>query len=271
MSLATADLSASSELQAQSFALAAAVEEQRLEVWYQPKLMLGSRALRGAEALVRLRDPNAGIVLPSAFIPGATMDAYEAMTAFVIDSVARDWSFLRRHGLAFTLSINASIKMMQRPSFLEMIRGAWPHFDKRPRLIVEVTEDELITDLRAAQEIATQLKLCDVDISIDDFGAGYSSFASLRNLPFSEIKLDKSFVIGSGSDEKLRPFCAATAALARQFEIQSVAEGIENAADLAVVEEAGFDMGQGFYFARPRPLAEVVELAGKMWAAAPKI
>src|SRR5207342_147547 len=102
------------------------------EVWYQPKLMLGFRALRGAEALVRLRDTDLGIVLPSAFLPGATIDAYEAMTAFVIDSVARDWSFLRRHGLAFTLSINASIKMMQRPSFLEMIRGAWPQFDKRP-------------------------------------------------------------------------------------------------------------------------------------------
>ena len=152
-----------------------------------------------------------------------------------------------------------------------MIRGAWPQFDKRPRLIVEVTEDELITDLRAAQEIATQLKLYDVDISIDDFGAGYSSFASLRNLPFSEIKLDKSFVIGSGSDEKLRAFCAATAALARQLEIQSVAEGIETAADLAAVEEAGFDMGQGYYFARPMPLAGFVALAGKMWAAAPKI
>ena len=163
-----------------------------------------------------------------------------------------------------SISINASISMIQRPAFLDMIRGAWPDSSKRPRLVVEVTEDDMITDLSLAQEIATQLKLYDVDISIDDFGAGYSSFARLRDLPFKEIKLDKSFVIGCGGDDKQLAFCEATAALARQFQIQSVAEGIETADDLAAIERAGFDFGQGYYFARPKPLGEFIELVTKL-------
>ncbi len=79
----------------------------------------------GAEALVRLRHPKVGIISPASFIPSATIDAYEAMTAFVIETVAHDWSLLKSRGLPLTLSINASIPMMERPSFVDMIRGAW--------------------------------------------------------------------------------------------------------------------------------------------------
>ncbi len=263
-SLLGANLPAPSEKPVVLFDLPEALAKGWLEVWYQPKVTLKSRTMGGAEALVRLRHPQMGIIPPVSFIPSSTTDAYEAMTAFVVESVARDWGVLKSRGWPLTLSINASIKMIERPSFLEMIRGAWSALSDRPRLIVEVTEDDLIVDMQSAQEIATQLKLYDVDISIDDFGSGYSSFASLRDLPFSELKLDKSFVLGCSTDPKLRAFVEATAALARQFEVRSVAEGIETAEDLAVVEAAGFDIGQGYIFARPKPIAEFLELLDKL-------
>ena len=224
-----------------------------LEVWYQPKLKLDGRVIIGAEALLRLRHPEHGIVPPDKFLPSAHSDAYETMTAFVIDSAARDWRELAKHSLALGLSINAGMSLIQRPSFLEMIRSAWPHGQTRPKLTVEITEDEITEDTQLVREMAHQLRLYDVAIAIDDFGAGYSSFARLRDLPFDELKLDRAFVTGCATDPTLLAFCQATAALGRHFGVVSTAEGIETAAEMEAIKACGFNIGQGYFIARPMP------------------
>ncbi|MGE0231958.1 MAG: EAL domain-containing protein [Flavobacteriaceae bacterium] len=230
-----------------------------LEVWYQPQIITGSLGVRAAEALVRLRHPQLGIIAPGQFLSNAPMDAYEAMTAFVIDSVARDTPNLVSEGRQLSISINASIRMLQQRAFLDMIRDAWPEGSLKPRLIVEVTEDELITDIEIAQEISIQLGLHDVDIAIDDFGSGFSSFAHLRTLPFKQLKLDKSYVTGSGSDPAKHAVCCAATAMARQLGMETVAEGVETALDAAAVSKARFGAAQGYYFARPRPIDDLVK------------
>lgn len=222
-----------------------------LELWYQPKLELATGAIVGAEALIRMRHPELGIVPPVSFVPDSRSSAYEDMTQFVIETSARHHRALPPFANTLKFSINASVALMQKASFVDMIRDAWPDSFVHPGLIVEVTEDEVVGDMLAAHEVATQLKLHNVELAIDDFGSGYSSFSRFRDLPFAELKLDRSFVTGSGTDPRKRAVCKAATALARSFHVRAVAEGVETAADLAVVREAEFDQAQGYHFARP--------------------
>jgi EAL domain-containing protein (putative c-di-GMP-specific phosphodiesterase class I)/CheY-like chemotaxis protein len=224
-----------------------------LELWYQPRIDLHSGEIAGAEALIRMRHPELGIVPPVSFVPESGSSAYEEMTQFVIETSARHHRALPAFAQKLKFSINASVALMQKASFVDMIRDAWPDPFAHPGLIVEVTEDEVVGDLLAAHEVATQLKLHNVELAIDDFGSGYSSFSRFRDLPFAELKLDRSFVTGCGSDPRKRAVCRAATALARSFHVRAVAEGVETADELAVIRDADFDQVQGYYFARPAP------------------
>jgi EAL domain-containing protein (putative c-di-GMP-specific phosphodiesterase class I) len=233
-----------------------ALAKRWLEVWYQPKVNLQRRVLAGAEALLRLRHPMLGIIPPSRFIPSTGSAPYDDMTAFVFETVARDWAILGRLGAKLAVSINASMELVARPSFLDMLTAAWPKMEARPPLIIEVTEGDAMSDLQSARESAIQLRLHGAHLSIDDFGIGYSTFARLRDLPFSEIKLDRTFVLGCSTDPKQKAICEATVGLARQFGILATAEGIEHEADCATIQQLGFDMAQGYFFARPSTFAD---------------
>ncbi len=109
-------------------------------------------------------------------------------------------------------------------------------------------------------EISTQLRIYGITFAIDDFGEGFSSFARLRDLPFAELKLDRSFVHGSGADSQNAGICAAIINLAHHFGAVAVAEGIETAADLQAVHRMGCDMGQGYFLARPMPKESFINL-----------
>ncbi|RUT31350.1 EAL domain-containing protein [Arsenicitalea aurantiaca] len=224
-----------------------------LELWYQPKCEVSTGRVLGAEALIRLRHPAMGIMPPVSFVPPSGTNAYEKMTQFVIEQAARQHAKLPLFASRIKFSINASIALMQKPVFVDMIRDAWPDPFGHPGLIVEVTEDEVTGDMVLAREVATQLKLHNVELSIDDFGAGYSSFSRFRDLPFAELKLDRSFVMGCGSDPRKQAVCRAASAMARSFHVRTVAEGVETEAELAVIADAEFDAAQGYFFARPMP------------------
>lgn len=237
-----------------------AIDRGWLEVWYQPKVNLRRRILSGAEALVRLRHPQLGIVPPSAFVPSSTSNPYDVMTGFVFEAIARDWKALGAMGTKLPIAMNASIRLIERPQFLQMLTDTWPTMAERLNLIVEVTEDEVISDLQLARDSAVQLKLHGAKLSIDDFGTGYSTFARLRDLPCDEIKLDRSFVEGCSKDTRQRALCEAVVSLAREFGVSPVAEGVEGKADCDTLTELGFESAQGFYFARPLPFAQFREL-----------
>lgn len=240
--------------------LEAGLRNNWLELWYQPKIDLRSRLVCGAEALVRLRHPVHGVVQPDRFLPAPGDALYRALTDYIVEQSLRDWVTFADHKMTNRLAINVPASVLQRSDFVAHLRRHLPDHPRFPGLIVEITEDEAISDPEMAREVAVQLKLYNVHVSIDDFGSGYSSLARLKELPFAEVKLDRSFVSGCSQDSTKRAMCEAVVDLARRFRITSVAEGVETADDLRVLEEVGYDVGQGFLFARPMVSDDFIRL-----------
>jgi EAL domain-containing protein (putative c-di-GMP-specific phosphodiesterase class I)/CheY-like chemotaxis protein len=240
--------------------LGAALRNNWLELWYQPKIDLKSRMLCGAEALIRLRHPTHGVVPPANFLPSPGDPLYRPLTDFIVERSLRDWEVFAAHKMTDRLAINVPASVLQRPDFVAHLRKHLPDDPRFPGLIVEITEDEAISDPELAREVAVQLKLYNVHVSIDDFGSGYSSLARLKELPFAEVKVDRSFVNGCARDATKRAMCEAVVDLARRFKITAVAEGVETNEDLQVLVDAGYDAAQGFLFARPMVSDDFIDL-----------
>jgi len=145
------------------------------------------------------------------------------------------------------------------PDFIDLIRRISPTDSRFPGLVLEVTEDEVIRDPQWMREIATQLKLYNIEISIDDFGSAYASLSRLNDLPVAEIKIDRSFVSGCSSNQSRRMLCQTVVDLAHGFGASVCAEGVETAEDLRVLIEMGADEAQGFLFAKPMPPEQLMQ------------
>src|SRR5215472_14072556 len=145
-------------------------------------------------------------------------------------------------------------------SVAELVREYRPKSERWPGLIVEVTEDQIVRDIALARDIAGQLQVSGIQIAIDDFGGGYSSLASLRELPFAELKLDRSFVVNCAADGTNAAICQTAIDLAHRFGSAAVAEGVENQADLQALMVMGCDFGQGVLIAPPMPKERFLEL-----------
>ena len=233
-----------------------ALQNNWLELWYQPKIDLSSMLICGAEALLRLRHPERGVLLPSEFLPPPGDPLFQPLTDFVVRRALADWSVLAANQITNRLAINVPASVLQNPDFVANVRRHLPASETFPGLIVEITEDEAINDLELAREVAIQLKLYNIHIAIDDFGAGYSSLARLQELPFAELKLDRSFVSGCAIDDRKQLMCRNVVELAHRSNILAVAEGVETASDLAVLTRLGFDIAQGFIFAKAMERAD---------------
>jgi EAL domain-containing protein (putative c-di-GMP-specific phosphodiesterase class I) len=236
-----------------SVSLSEALERGWLEVWYQPKLNLIERKFAGAEGLIRCRHPELGILPPSTFLPDAEAHELTALTQFVIVTALRDWEVLAKEGFNLKFAVNAPIAALTDLNLPDLIRANTPRDGEWPGLILEVTEGEVAKDIGLAHEIATQLSIYGINLSIDDFGEGYSSFARLRELPFAELKLDASFVKNASQEAKNAAICQAVIDLAHSFGALAVAEGLETAADVQTLQRMGCDIGQGYVFSRPMP------------------
>ena len=222
-----------------------ALERNWLEVWYQAKIDLKSMTICGAEALVRARHPERGVVAPADFLPTAGDPLYQPLSSFVLRRAMADWPIFADHGAALKLSVNSPVSVLQAPGFIGLIRRVLPEDGRFPALILEVTEDEIISDLGWMHEIATQLRLYNVSLSIDDFGSAYASLARLRDLPFVEIKLDRSFVANCADNPLNRGVCATVVDLAHRFQASLCAEGVETEEDLPLSHGHGLRHGAG--------------------------
>jgi diguanylate cyclase (GGDEF)-like protein len=238
-----------------------ALRNNWLELWYQPKIDLKSGQACGAEGLIRARHPLHGIITPDHLLPPAGDPDYRPLTEFVVKCAMADWARFAQRGLPLKLSINAPVSVIHTPAFITLVRSALPDNPNFGGLIIEVTEDELIRDSEWAHEVATQLKLYNVDLSIDDFGAGYASLSRLNDLPFAEIKIDRSFVSGCASSQLKYGLCQTVVDLAHRFGATACAEGVETNEDLRAVMAMQCDTAQGFLFAKPMPAADFTEAA----------
>jgi EAL domain-containing protein (putative c-di-GMP-specific phosphodiesterase class I)/FixJ family two-component response regulator len=231
--------------------LAEALREGWLEVWYQPKIDLKTLTVSGAEALIRAEHPIHGIVSPIDLLPLAGDPLYQPLSLFVLQRTMEDWVLFAKRGVSLRLAINVPASVLSGPGFVEAVRRAVPVDRTFPGLIIEITEDEIIRDSARISEVMTQLKLYNATISIDDFGTAHSSLSRVKDLPFSEIKLDRSFVSGCASDPIKRGLCQTVVDLAHRFDASACAEGVELVDDLRCLIELGFDTAQGFLFGKP--------------------
>jgi EAL domain-containing protein (putative c-di-GMP-specific phosphodiesterase class I) len=250
-----------------------ALERNWLELWYQPKLDLRRRAgLAGAEGLARVRHPEHGVVPPAAFIPGASSADLIDLAEHALRTVLHDADEFADAGHAMRLAINVPVEALLTLAIAAIVRETRARESASPGIILEVTEDQIIRDIPAAHEIATQLRIHGIALALDDFGNGYSSLARLKELPFAELKLDRSFVDNCSLDPTNAALCRTAVELAHRFDSVAVAEGIETKEDLATIRSTGCDIGQGFLFAQAMPkeilLARLAGLGADGFAAA---
>jgi EAL domain-containing protein (putative c-di-GMP-specific phosphodiesterase class I) len=237
-----------------------ALRETRLELWYQPKIDIKQRCLAGAEALARIRHPERGVLLPASFLPGVSDDVLARLTEHALLTVLRDWTVFDEAGFNLRLAINVPVHLLDRLPIETIVSENRPKAEYWPGLIVEVTEDQIVRDIRRSQEIAAKLRVSGISVAIDDFGAGFSSFSSLRELSFAELKLNHSFVKGCAGDPTNAAICQTAIDLAHRFGSAAVAEGIETIADLQAMQIMGCDFGQGHLIAPPMPKDDFMAL-----------
>lgn len=238
--------------------LGEALSAHWLDVAYQPKVDLLQNRVVGAEGLARLNHPKHGMLGPASFLPNASDLALQALTEFVIRKAFLDWEVLASTGRNLQLAVNAPVQALLNPDLAMLVRES-PRSEDWPGLILEVTESEAIKELDAVAEAAIQLRIYNVGLAIDDFGSGYSSFARLRQLPFSELKLDRSYVQNCASDPLNAGICRSIIDLAHASGAVSVAEGVETAHDWTALVRMQCDLGQGFYFGHPMSVGKLIE------------
>ncbi len=248
--------------------LARALRRGWLEVWYQPTVSLQTGHMVGAEGLIRVRHPELGVLGPGAFLPGAGEPEMLEMTERVIASALHDWTDCAALGMpAINLAVNVPASAFVELPIAQIIREERPKSDQWPGLILEVTEDQIVNDLTMANEVANELRSQHCSLAIDDFGAGYSSLGRLRQLPFSELKIDRAYVTDCHRDKVKEGMLESMIALARGFGLKIVAEGIETFHESHKLQGLGVAVGQGFLFAKPMPkdglLAKISAFTGK--------
>jgi len=236
--------------------LSRAIEQDCLEVHFQPKLELATQRIAGCEALVRWQDARRGAVAPSTFVPlaeasGLILGLGEAVLRHAcID--ARTW---QQNGHAeFHLAVNLSPAQIRDDRLVEMIDSVLleTHFDPR-FLEFEVTESALIQDEDRTFSVLQQLRDRGCRISLDDFGTGYSSLSNLKRFPVDTLKIDRSFVSGIGISAADEAITAAILAMAQSLGVRVIAEGIETERQLRFLEDRKCDEVQGFLISRPLP------------------
>jgi EAL domain-containing protein (putative c-di-GMP-specific phosphodiesterase class I) len=200
---------------------------------------------------------------PGAFLPGAGESDMLALTERVIISALRDWEDCAARGVSIKFSVNVPVSALVKLPIAAILRAERPKAANWPGLIMEVTEDEIIHDLRIANEVAGALRSFNCTLALDDFGAGYSSLARLRQLPFSELKIDRSYVSDCHKDRVSAGLCEVIIQLGRRFGLKTVAEGIETTHECHKLQAAGCDIGQGYLFAKPMPKNQLIGMMSR--------
>ncbi|MGA6962388.1 MAG: EAL domain-containing protein [Xanthobacteraceae bacterium] len=235
-----------------------------LELFYQPKIELKTKRLVGAEGLVRARHPTQGLLNPGVFLPGASESDMLRLTERVIITALQDWQACAAAGIPLKLSVNVPVSALVKLPIAGILRQWRPRTSTWPGLIMEVTEDEIIHDLKIANEVADALREFNCTLALDDFGAGYSSLARLRQLPFSELKIDRSYVMNCHVDRVNAGLCETIVELARRFGLKTVAEGIETPHESHKLQGIGCDIGQGYLFGKPMPKAQLIGIIRRL-------
>ncbi|MEK1904385.1 MAG: EAL domain-containing protein [Pseudomonas sp.] len=239
--------------------LGRAIREGGLCLHYQPKIRLSDRQVIGFEALLRWPHPDKGMIPPSEFIPLAeSTELIHPLTRWVLDEALGQLRRWQEQGLGTCLAVNISTHNLLNPHFLPELAGLLERHQVAAELLeLEVTEGALMEDPELALRSLQAIRELGVSLSIDDFGTGYSSLAYLKRLPVQVLKIDRTFISAMVENASDAVIVQSTLALAHNFAMQVVAEGVEDDATAAALTRLGCDIAQGYHFGRPMPAAEV--------------
>ena len=239
-----------------------AIQNGELDVLYQPKLHLPTKRITSVEALVRWNHPQRGYLRPDLFIPLAEeTDRITDLTLFVMQRTIDDLRNWCAQGLVVNAAVNISARLVTSESFIAAAEALLTRSQvPRHRLTFEVTESATIADPTAAVSALTRFRDLGVAISMDDYGTGQSTLTYLKQLPLSELKIDRSFVQFAHRDQSDALLVRSTINLAHELGLSVVAEGVEELDCLKFLEEAGCDYAQGYLIGKPRSAADLQSL-----------
>ena len=231
----------------------------QLVLWYQPQIDSSTMQVCGLEALIRWNHPTHGMLSPAEFLPVARRAGLMLMLS---DEVARHAvaaaKRLNAHGLHQPIAINCAPPELLSGFFIPRLYSALESADvPASSLIVEITEDSLLADPVRARTILQEMREHGLQISIDDYGTGFSSLSYLRDLPVEELKIDRSFIARMLTDQRSRTIVESTLQMAHGLGLRIVAEGVEDAPTASELVAMGVDVLQGYHIARPMPLSDV--------------
>ncbi len=236
-----------------------ALERGELELHYQPKVQIDTGRATSVEALLRWRDPDAGLVSPDAFLPGVEQHrVMEEIGFHVLDCALRQATAWRRAGVPLGVSVNVSPGSLLDAELPATVGRALERCDVPPDgLVLEITETAVLQDLERCAAILRQIAGRGIGISLDDFGTGHSSLTRLLQLPIDELKIDRVFVRDMVRDSAGSAVVCAVVGLAQDLGHRVVAEGVEDAETLDRLAELGCDEAQGYHICRPLPPPEL--------------
>ena len=237
-----------------------ALKKNWIEFWYQPKIDLRKKQLVGVEAFARARHPSNGVLLPNAFMPGARESAVLELSELALTQSLSASQKFATLGANLRLSVNMPVSALIKLPLTEIIQTERTKFERWPGLIIDIPEDQIISETALANETMKKLRPLDVQLAVDHFGRGYGSLARLKESPFAEFKLDRAFVTDAGTDKVNAPLCKTVIDLAHNFGSTAVAIGIERASDALALVSMGCDYGQGFLLGQPMPEERFISL-----------
>ncbi len=248
--------------------LLAAFDAGELRVHYQPQVALATGAVVGVEALVRWQHPTRGLVSPNSFLPLAErLGLIRPLTMFVLKSALEEVRGWAGAGQPVTVAVNISGSLLNDTALPEEIERLCEAMSVSPeKLTLEISESSTIGHVQEIADALTRLRVKGYRLALDNFGTGFSSLVELRSLPFSQLKIDKTFIGESTTRPAARAVVDAVIEFGHKIGFQIAAEGVETREALVLLKEAGCDLAQGFLISRP---VDAVAL-GKQLSAAPQ-
>jgi EAL domain-containing protein (putative c-di-GMP-specific phosphodiesterase class I) len=238
--------------------LARAVERGEFELFYQPQVHLADGRLSGAEALIRWRHPERGLVPPIEFMPVVNSSAIsDQIGAWVMETACRQARKWELAGTGIRVGINLSPSQIQSGDLAKSVAEMLDMVGLSPSLLeLEVTEDILLQDEARVLDTFQRIQNLGVRVVFDDFGTGYASLSYLKKFPLDGLKIDKSFVFDLLTDTDDAAIVNSTVGLSKQLGLSVIAEGIENRASADLLLTMGCEEGQGYFFGKPMPAAD---------------
>lgn len=229
------------------------LKEGALEFVLQPKVEISSGKTTGAEVLARWNHSSRGLLEPGSFIPLAEeIGAINELTRVIYTKAIEQIKQWQQKNIDLKISVNIPMDSLEQLSFFDFIVESIETDNIDPqRVILEITETQIMKNVAGALETLTRLGMKRVGLSIDDFGTGYSSMEQLKQIPFTELKVDRAFVFGADQDASMQAILESSIELARKLNLEIVAEGVETQADWDLLSELGCDYAQGYYYAKP--------------------